>query len=87
MFSDLQLGMFLQRQELAEKFGPAPGTFDMATVLQGGALDMGQWSALTLKLVKTLPYSLTNDQTKAVGEIIWDLRRPLPMSRLLQVSG
>ncbi|CAM6117734.1 unnamed protein product [Calypogeia fissa] len=83
-FFYLQLGMLLQRQELAEKCSPALGTFDMTAVLQGGVLDMNQWSPLTLKLLKTLPYSLTNSQMKAAGEVIWDLRRPIPMSRLLQ---
>jgi len=42
------------------------------------------WSPLTKKLLKALPYSLTPSQLSAVKEIIWDLRRPVPMNRLLQ---
>ncbi|CAN6280224.1 unnamed protein product [Urochloa humidicola] len=42
------------------------------------------WSPLTKKLLKALPYSLTPSQLNAVKEIIWDLRRPVPMNRLLQ---
>lgn len=43
-----------------------------------------EWSPLTKKLLKALPYSLTPSQLDAVKEIIWDLRRPVPMNRLLQ---
>ncbi|CAD6242698.1 unnamed protein product [Miscanthus lutarioriparius] len=42
------------------------------------------WSPLTKKLLRALPYSLTQSQMNAVKEIIWDLRRPVPMNRLLQ---
>jgi len=44
------------------------------------------WSPLTKKLLEALPYSLTSSQLNAVKEIIWDLRRPVPMNRLLQVG-
>lgn len=44
------------------------------------------WSPLTKKLLRALPYSLTQSQMNAVKEIIWDLRRPVPMNRLLQVT-
>lgn len=43
------------------------------------------WSSLTKKFLKALPYSLTSSQLSAVSEIIWDLKRPVPMNRLLQV--
>ncbi|CAN8279847.1 unnamed protein product [Cochlearia groenlandica] len=42
------------------------------------------WSTLTRSLLKALPYSLTPSQLSAVSEIIWDLKRPVPMNRLLQ---
>ncbi|XP_031401073.1 ATP-dependent DNA helicase homolog RECG, chloroplastic isoform X2 [Punica granatum] len=42
------------------------------------------WSSLTQKFLKTLPYTLTSGQLNAVSEIIWDLKRPVPMNRLLQ---
>lgn len=43
------------------------------------------WSVLTKSLLKALPYTLTSSQLSAVSEIIWDLKRPVPMNRLLQV--
>lgn len=42
------------------------------------------WSRLTHEMLKSLPYSLTSSQSKAVSEIIWDLKQPVPMYRLLQ---
>ncbi|KAK7845403.1 atp-dependent dna helicase like protein recg [Quercus suber] len=45
---------------------------------------MEEWSSLTKKFLKALPYSLTSSQLNAVSEIIWDLKRPIPMNRLLQ---
>uniref|UniRef100_M8BUH5 ATP-dependent DNA helicase recG n=1 Tax=Aegilops tauschii TaxID=37682 RepID=M8BUH5_AEGTA len=48
------------------------------------AVGVDQWSPLANKLLKALPYSLTASQLNAVKEIIWDLRRPVPMNRLLQ---
>ena len=47
---------------------------------------MKDWAYLTQKFLKALPYSLTVSQMKAIAEIIWDLKRPIPMNRLLQVS-
>lgn len=43
------------------------------------------WSSLTKDFLKALPYSLTPSQLSAVSQIIWDLKRPVPMNRLLQV--
>ncbi|KAL5211819.1 hypothetical protein ABZP36_022666 [Zizania latifolia] len=48
------------------------------------AVGADEWSPLARKLLKALPYSLTPSQLNAVKEIIWDLRRPVPMNRLLQ---
>lgn len=49
------------------------------------AMCMENWCSLTKKLLKSLPYSLTSSQLSSVSEIIWDLKRPVPMNRLLQV--
>lgn len=46
---------------------------------------MEEWSSHTKNLLAALPYSLTPSQLNAVSEIIWDLKRPVPMNRLLQV--
>ncbi|KAJ9549090.1 hypothetical protein OSB04_021633, partial [Centaurea solstitialis] len=43
-----------------------------------------EWCILTKKFLKALPYSLTSSQLSAVSEIIWDLKRKVPMNRLLQ---
>lgn len=46
---------------------------------------MEEWSSMTKMFMKALPYTLTSSQLHAVSEIIWDLKRPVPMNRLLQV--
>jgi ATP-dependent DNA helicase RecG len=43
-----------------------------------------EWCNLTKELLRSLPYTLTPSQLNAVSEIIWDLRRKVPMNRLLQ---
>lgn len=45
---------------------------------------MEEWSSMTKMFMKALPYTLTSSQLHAVSEIIWDLKRPVPMNRLLQ---
>ena len=74
--------MLLQRQELADRY---LGKLGISQVVENGDLEMDKWSPLTLKLVNSLPYTLTNSQKKVASEIMWDLQRPVPMSRLLQV--
>ncbi|XP_057765904.1 ATP-dependent DNA helicase homolog RECG, chloroplastic [Salvia miltiorrhiza] len=43
-----------------------------------------EWASITKNFVKVLPYTLTTSQLQATSEIIWDLKRPVPMNRLLQ---
>ncbi|KAK6922201.1 ATP-dependent DNA helicase RecG, domain 3, C-terminal [Dillenia turbinata] len=43
-----------------------------------------EWSIFTRKFLKALPYELTCGQLRAISEIIWDLKQPIPMNRLLQ---
>ncbi|CAO2829959.1 unnamed protein product [Amaranthus hypochondriacus] len=43
-----------------------------------------EWSELTRSVLEKLPYSLTKSQLNAISEIILDLKRPVPMNRLLQ---
>ncbi|KAL6513746.1 hypothetical protein OROHE_019606 [Orobanche hederae] len=45
---------------------------------------MEESSNITKKFMKILPYELTPSQLSATLEIIWDLKRPVPMNRLLQ---
>lgn len=42
------------------------------------------WCNLTNHFLRALPYSLTRSQLNAASEIIWDLKRQIPMYRLLQ---
>lgn len=61
------------------------GLLDKYRKPESNASYMQEWSSLTKKFVTALPYSLTSSQLKAVSEIIWDLKQPVPMNRLLQV--
>lgn len=61
------------------------GLLDKYRKPESNAAYMQEWSCLTKEFVKALPYSLTSSQLKAVSEIIWDLKQPVPMNRLLQV--
>nr|GMD72459.1 ATP-dependent DNA helicase homolog RECG, chloroplastic isoform X1 [Ipomoea batatas] len=47
-------------------------------------VDIDDWSFLSRKFLETLPYTLTSSQLVAISEIMWDLKRPVPMNRLLQ---
>nr|DAD32046.1 TPA_asm: hypothetical protein HUJ06_010897 [Nelumbo nucifera] len=68
------LGTRIEKIGLLDKFRKD----ELNTVL------IDDWSNLTKKMLKALPYSLTPSQLDAVSEIIWDLKRPVPMNRLLQ---
>ncbi|CAH2045910.1 unnamed protein product [Thlaspi arvense] len=68
------LGTKLEKDVLLEKF--------KNPVLNSVYIE--EWSTLTKSFLKALPYSLTPSQLSAVSEIIWDLKRPIPMNRLLQ---
>uniref|UniRef100_A0A1D1XT19 ATP-dependent DNA helicase recG n=1 Tax=Anthurium amnicola TaxID=1678845 RepID=A0A1D1XT19_9ARAE len=68
------LGTQIEKQDLLDKYRK----HGLNTV------SIDDWSILTKKLLDALPYSLTASQVNAVSEIIWDLKRPVPMNRLLQ---
>ncbi|VVB03743.1 unnamed protein product [Arabis nemorensis] len=68
------LGTKIEKDVLLEKF--------KKPVLNSVYIE--EWSTLTKSFLKALPYSLTPSQLSAVSEIIWDLKRPVPMNRLLQ---
>lgn len=68
------LGTKLEKDVLLEKF--------KNPVLNSVYIE--DWSTLSKSFVKALPYSLTPSQLSAASEIIWDLKRPIPMNRLLQ---
>ncbi|KAK2981316.1 hypothetical protein RJ640_007017, partial [Escallonia rubra] len=60
------------------------GLLDKYRKTDVNAIFVEEWCSLTKKFLKALPYSLTSSQITAVSEIIWDLKRQVPMNRLLQ---
>lgn len=69
------IGTKLEREELLAKYR----NHEISEVY------ISDWAPLTRSLLKSLPYSLTSSQLTALSEIILDLKRPIPMNRLLQV--
>ena len=61
------------------------GLLDKYRRPESNAVCTEEWSYLTKKFLEALPYTLTSSQLHAVSDIIWDLKRPVPMNRLLQV--
>lgn len=61
------------------------GLLDKYRRPENNAVSTEEWSCLTKKVLELFPYTLTSSQLQAVSEIIWDLKRPVPMNRLLQV--
>lgn len=83
-FFYLQLGRLYQMLEGLGTRIEKDGLLDRYRKPELNAVYMEEWSSLTKKFLKALPYSLTSSQLSAVSEIIWDLKRPIPMNRLLQ---
>ncbi|PON98163.1 ATP-dependent DNA helicase RecG [Trema orientale] len=83
-FFYLQLGRLFQMLESLGTKIEKDGLLDKYRKPESNAAYMQEWSSLTREFVKALPYSLTASQLKAVSEIIWDLKQPVPMNRLLQ---
>lgn len=80
-----QLGRLYQMLEGLGTKIEKDGLLDRYRKPELSATYVEEWSSLTKNLLKALPYSLTSSQLRAVSEIIWDLKRPIPMNRLLQV--
>ncbi|KAG2709566.1 hypothetical protein I3760_05G245800 [Carya illinoinensis] len=83
-FFYLQLGRLYQMLEGLGTKIEKDGLLDRYRKPELSATYVEEWSSLTKNLLKALPYSLTSSQLRAVSEIIWDLKRPIPMNRLLQ---
>ncbi len=67
----IQLGAIHRKNEWKEKKATTP-------------FSTTPWKKEIEKLYKSLPFSLTNAQKKAVEEIFSDVSQPVPMNRLLQ---
>lgn len=83
-FFYLQLGRLFQMLEGLGTQIEKNGLLDKYRKPELNAVYIDEWSSLAKKFLKALPYSLTSSQLSAVSEIIWDLKRPVPMNRLLQ---
>jgi ATP-dependent DNA helicase RecG len=64
----IQLGVLLQRQRWLQE--PGKAVFIAPDFME--------------RFARGLPYALTGAQQRAIGEILRDIQRPVPMSRLLQ---
>lgn len=83
-FFYLQLGRLFQMLEGLGTEIEKVGLLDKYRKPEMSSAYIEEWSRLTQKFLKILPYDLTTSQLSAVSEIISDLRRPVPMNRLLQ---
>ncbi|KAK1298199.1 DEAD-box ATP-dependent RNA helicase 2 [Acorus calamus] len=83
-FFYIQLGRLFQMLEALGTRIEKEGLLDKYRKHELNIVSIEDWSSLTKNLLKALPYSLTPSQLNAASEIIWDLRRPVPMNRLLQ---
>ncbi|XP_056164361.1 ATP-dependent DNA helicase homolog RECG, chloroplastic [Syzygium oleosum] len=83
-FFYLQLGRLFQMLEGLGTEIEKVGLLDKYRKPEMSSTYIEEWSSLTKKFLKTLPYDLTTSQLSAVSEIISDLKRPVPMNRLLQ---
>ncbi|XP_009783194.1 ATP-dependent DNA helicase homolog RECG, chloroplastic isoform X2 [Nicotiana sylvestris] len=83
-FFYLQLGRLFQMLEGLGTELEKDGLLDKYRKSEFNLIDIDGWSMLTKKFLKALPYSLTSSQLRAASEIIWDLKQPVPMNRLLQ---
>lgn len=83
-FFYLQLGQLFQMLEGLGTQVEKVGLLDKYRRPENNTVCTKEWSCLTKKVLELLPYTLTSGQLQAVSEIIWDLKRPVPMNRLLQ---
>ncbi|KAL8035027.1 hypothetical protein ABFX02_12G070400 [Erythranthe guttata] len=83
-FFYLQLGKLFQMLESLGTKLEKDGLLERYTKPDLNTTFVEEWSSITQKFMKVLPYSLTSSQLRATAEIIWDLKRPVPMNRLLQ---
>lgn len=85
VFIIFQLGRLFQMLEGLCTKVEKDGLLDKYRKSEFNLINTDGWSMLTKKFLDVLPYSLTPSQLRAASEIIWDLKQPVPMSRLLQV--
>lgn len=83
-FFYLQLGRMYQMLEgLGSRF-EKEGLLERYRNIDQSSIVSEEWCDLTKSILEAIPFSLTKSQLSAASEIIWDLKRPVPMNRLLQ---
>lgn len=83
-FFYLQLGRMYQLLEGLGSRIEKEGLLERYRNIEQSSVFSEEWCDLTKSYLEALPYSLTKSQLSAVSEIIQDLKRPVPMNRLLQ---
>ncbi|KAK4786058.1 hypothetical protein SAY86_002747 [Trapa natans] len=83
-FFYLQLGQLLQMLESLVTETEKNGLLDKFGKPELSSMYTDDWSSLTKLFLAILPYSLTPSQLTAASEKIWDLKRAVPMNRILQ---
>lgn len=81
----MQLGRLFQMLEGLGSQIERKGLLNKYLKPEINAAYLEKWSNLAKKFLDVLPYTLTSSQLTAASEIIWDLQKPVPMNRLLQV--
>ncbi|XP_048502084.1 ATP-dependent DNA helicase homolog RECG, chloroplastic isoform X2 [Beta vulgaris subsp. vulgaris] len=83
-FFYLQLGRMYQMLEGLGSRIEKEGLLERYRHMEQSSIFTEEWCDLTKRFFDALPYSLTKGQLSAASEIICDLKRPVPMNRLLQ---
>lgn len=83
-FFYLQLARLFQMLEGLGSQIEKDGLLDKYRKPELNAVFVEGWSDLAKNFLSALPYTLSPSQLTAVSEIIWDLKSPVPMNRLLQ---
>ncbi|MQL84296.1 hypothetical protein Taro_016796, partial [Colocasia esculenta] len=83
-FFYLQLGRLYQMLEVLGTRIEKEDLLDRYRKQGLNTVSIDDWSTLAKKFLQALPYSLTPSQLSAASEIIWDIKRHVPMNRLLQ---
>ncbi|KAJ8447665.1 hypothetical protein Cgig2_031719 [Carnegiea gigantea] len=83
-FFYIQLGRLYQMLEGLGSRIEKEGLLDRYRSIKQNSIPTEEWSDLAKTFLEGLPYLLTKSQLSAASEVMWDLKRAVPMNRLLQ---
>lgn len=83
-FFYIQLGRLYQMLEGLGSRIEKEGLLDRYRSIEQNSIPTEEWSDLAKTFLEGLPYLLTKSQLSAASEVMWDLKRAVPMNRLLQ---